>query len=110
MDPPTTLNNTTRGGGSEDNSGSDRGGEVDDDDEIDDDVIDDEDDGEGTVGGTADHGRAYARLGGPFIAISEIVEVGLAHESDCEDWTAGMYRGPLTGDPKDMAASGYTSL
>ena len=83
--------------------------EVDEDDiDIDDETSDDE--GEGETGGVADYGRSYARLGGPFVSISEIVEAGLAHESDCEDWTAGVYRGQLTGDPRKMSASGYSNL
>ena len=55
-------------------------------------------------GGVAVYSCSYARLGGPFISISEVVEVGLVHESDCEDWTAGMYKGLLTGDPRKMVA------
>ena len=81
--------------------------------QVDRDDIDDEtsdDDAEGETGGVAVYGRSYARLGGPFVSISDIVEAGLAHESDCEDWTAGVYRGQLTGDPRKMSASGYTNL
>ena len=82
--------------------------------EVHEDDVDDEtsdDDGEDETGGhVAVCGHSYARLGGPFISISEVVEAGLAHESDCEDWTAGVYRGQLTGDPRKMSASGYTNL
>ena len=84
-----------------------------DDGEVDDEDVDDEttdDDVEGETGGVADYGRSYARLGGPFVSISEIVEAGLAHESDCEDWAAGVYKGQLTGDPRNMSASGYSNL
>ena len=111
------ANNGARGGRLEDHNDSD-GGEEDEEDEEDeendnrDNALDDEDEGDsdGVVGGASRYGRTYARLGGPFIAISDIVEVGLAHESDCDDWTAGVYKGPLKGDPRNLSASGYTSL